>query len=202
VRNQILVAWSFHELDAALEKARKGDFANDTGAPHNWDEARAYYHGERPECAPYGTAEERGQEFGTGSAVNQAILAAMNRGLAALMARDAAGAARARDEVVRQITITYLQSALKYAAQIDADLARGKTEDARVWQAEGWAYFRVIEPLVAQANSAAARAVADVLDLKAKPASGSGEKVASALAKAFDGLGIRTEEVGAFRATP
>jgi cation diffusion facilitator family transporter len=84
---------AIHELDAAVEKAKKGDFANETGAPHNWDEARAYYHGERPECAPYATSEERGREFGTGSAVNQAILAAMKRGLAALEAKDAAGAA-------------------------------------------------------------------------------------------------------------
>lgn len=200
VRNQILVAWTFHELDGAVAKANKGDFADATGAPHNWDEARAYYHGEKPECAPYATAEERGKEFGTGSAVNQAILAAMQRGLAALEARDVAGAARARDEVVRQIAITYLRSALKYAAQMDADLARGKGDDARVWQAEGWAYFRVIEPLVAQASPAAARSVAEVFDLRSKPAPGSGEKVAAALAKAYPGLGIRASEVGAYRA--
>jgi hypothetical protein len=201
VRNQVLVAWVFHELDAAVDKANKGDFVEKTGAPHNWDEARAYYHGEKPECAPYATAEERGREFGTGSAVNQAILAAMNRGLAALKAKDAAVVAKARDEVVRQITITYLQSAIKYAAQIDADLAQGKADDARVWQAEGWAYFRVIEPLVARANTAVARAVVDVFDLKAKPASGSGDKVAGALAKAYEAFGIRASEVGTYRAS-
>jgi hypothetical protein len=200
-RDQILVAWALHELDAAVEKAKKGDFADATGAPHNWDEARAYYHGEKPECAPYATAEERGREFGTGSAVNQAILAAMTRGLAALQARDAAGAAKARDEVVRQITITYLQSTLKYAAQIDADLAKGKADDARIWQAEGWAYFRVIEPLVAQASPAAARGVVEVYDLRARPAPGSGAKVAAALAKAYEALGIRASEVGTYRAS-
>jgi hypothetical protein len=201
VRNQVLVAWAFHELDAAVAKANRGDFVENTGAPHNWDEARAYYHGEKPECAPFATAEERGREFGTGSAVNQAILAAMNRGLAALKAKDVNGAAKARDEVVRQITITYLQSAIKYAAQIDADLAKGKMDDARVWQAEGWAYFRVIEPLVARANTAVARAVVDVFDLKAKPASGSGDKVAGALAKVYETLGIRASEVGTYSAS-
>ena len=65
VRDQVLVAWAFHELDAAVEKAIKGDFAKATGAPHNWDEAWAYYHGQAPECAAYATAEERGREFGT-----------------------------------------------------------------------------------------------------------------------------------------
>jgi hypothetical protein len=200
-RNQILVAWVLHELDAAVEKAKNGNFATATGAPHNWDEVRAYYHGEKPACAPYATADERGKEFGTGAAVNEAILAAMRQGLAALEAKDAAGAARARDEVVRQITITYLQSAIKYAAEIDAALAQGKTDEARVWQAEGWAYFRVIEPLVAGANGAAARTVVAVFDLKAKPAQGSGEKVAAALAKTYEPLGIRTSEVGRYRAS-
>ena len=113
--------------------------ATDTGAPHNWDEARAYYHGEKPECAPHATAEERGRQFGTGSAVNEGILSAMRQGLKALQARDATGAAKVRDEVVRNITITYVQSAIKYSADIDAALAESKTDDARVWQAEGWA---------------------------------------------------------------
>jgi hypothetical protein len=198
VRDQVLVAWAFHELDAAVEKATKGTFATATGAPHNWDEARAYYHGEKPECAPYTTAEERGREFGTRSAVNEAILAAMNQGLKALMAKDATGAANARDEVVRHVTITYIQSAIKYSAEIDSALAQGKTDDARVWQAEGWAYFRVIEPLIAGVDPASARAVTGVFDLETKPVQGSGEKVASALAKTYEALKIRPSEVGRY----
>jgi len=197
-RDQVLVAWAFHELDAAVDKATKNNFANATGAPHNWDEARAYYYGEKPECTPYATAEERGREFGTGSAVNERILAAMHQGLKALLAKDATGAAKARDEVVRNITITYIQSAIKYSTEIDAALAQGKTDDARVWQAEGWAYFRVIEPLVAGVNTGAARDVTGVFDLEAKPAQGSGEKVASALARAYEALKIRPSEVGQY----
>jgi hypothetical protein len=55
--------WTFHELDAAVDKATRDNFVAETGAPHNWDEARAYYHGEKPECAPYATAEERGLQY-------------------------------------------------------------------------------------------------------------------------------------------
>lgn len=201
VRDQILVAWAFHELDAAVEKATKGSFTKASGAPHNWDEVRAYYHGEKRECAPYATAEERGKEFGTGSAVNDAILTAMNQGLKALLAKDATGAAKARDQVVRRITITYLQSAIKYSAEIDAALAQGKTDEARVFQAEGWAYFRVIEPLIAGVNTTAARVVTEVFDLKARPAQGSGEKVASALAKTYEVLGMRASEIGEYHAS-
>jgi hypothetical protein len=201
IRNQILVAWVLHELDAAVEKAKNGNFSIAKGAPHNWDEVRAYYYGEKPECAPYATADERGGEFGTGPAVNEDILAAMRQGLAALEGKNAAASAKARDEVVPQITVTYLQSAIKYSAAIDAALAQGKVDEARVWQAEGWAYFRVIEPLVARVNVPAARTVAEVFDLKARPAQGSGEKVAGALAKIYDALGIRSADVGKYRAS-
>jgi hypothetical protein len=48
VRDQIMVAWAFHELDAAVDKAAKGSFTKKSGAPHNWDEVWAYYHGEKP----------------------------------------------------------------------------------------------------------------------------------------------------------
>jgi hypothetical protein len=199
LRDQVLVAWAFHELDAAVDKATTGSFAAATGVPHNWDEARAYYHGEKPACAPYNTAEERGREFGTGSAVNQAILAALDQGLKALMAKDATGAAKARDEVVRQVAITYIQSAIKYSAEIDSALANGKTDDARIWQAEGWAYFRVIEPLIAEVDPGSARAVTAVFDLATKPAQGSGERVSSALAKTYAALKISPSEVGQYK---
>jgi hypothetical protein len=198
VRDQMLVAWTFHELDAAVDKATREDFATDTGAPHNWDEARAYYHGEKPECAPYATAEERGVQFGTGPAINQGILAAMHRGLTALQARNATGAARARDEVIRYITITYTQSAIKYAADMDSALAQGKPNDARIWQAEGWAYFRVIEPLVSEVSPGAAQAVTGVFDLGTQPSEGASEKVARALAEAYTPLKIHASEVGRY----
>ena len=199
-RDQVLVAWTFHELDAAVDKASKNDFATATGAPHNWDEARAYYHGEKPECAPYATAEERGREFGTRSAVNEGILVAMHEGLKALLARDATGAAKARDEVVRHITITYIQSAIKYSAEMDVALGQGNLNDARVLQAEGWAYFRVIAPLVAEVNPSAARTVTGVFDLVAKPVKGAGEKVARALADASGALKIHPSQIGRYPA--
>lgn len=52
IQNQILVAWTIHELVAALEKARDGNFDPASGAPHNWDEAWAFYHGEDPDQGP------------------------------------------------------------------------------------------------------------------------------------------------------
>jgi hypothetical protein len=122
----------------------------------------------------------------------------MQRGLSALQARNVNGAARAREELVRYITIIYIQSAIKYAADLDAALAQGKTDDARIWQAEGWAYFRVIEPLVSEVSAGAAQAVTGVFELGTKPVQGAGPKVARALAEAYGPLKIHASEVGRY----
>lgn len=200
VRDQVLVAWAFHELDAAVAKAERGDLANATGAPHNWDEVRAYYHGVAPLCAAHRTAEERQGEFEGGLAVSDVIVGAMQRGLRALLDGDAISASRARDEVVRNVTLTYLRCVLHSAAAMDAALVQGRQDEARVRQAEAWAYYRVIEPLVAGADNMTARAVAKALDPSTSPARGSGEKASSALAKSYRALGVTAADVGRHRA--
>ena len=198
LRDQLPVAWAFHEMDAAVEKLRRGDVALATGAPHNWDEVWAYYHGERPECTAHITAEARGRDFGTGSAVNAGILAAMKRGLAALLAGDSTSAAKARAQVVRQMSIPQLQAVHRSAILLDAALARGDADQARVAQAEGWAHYRVIEPRVSLADSSSARTLRDVFELRSPPAAGSEAKVARAVAAAAKGLGIRQSELGRY----
>jgi hypothetical protein len=195
-RDQIMVAWALHELDAAVDKAAKGSFTKKSGAPHNWDEVYAYYHGEKPECGPYATADARGEEFGVGGAVNRGIFVAMNEGLKSLLAKNSLGARTARDGVKRQIILSYVQSVIKAAGAIDAALAQGKPDEARVRQTEGWAFYRVIEPLVAGANTTTARAVADVFDLAGKPTAGSAAKVAAALSAAYGPLQISPSDIG------
>ena len=88
IQNQVMIAWTIHELVAALAKANDGNFDAETGAPHNWDEAWAFYAGVEPGSGPFGTADKRGGNFGTGSAVNDAILKAMDEGREALLNRD------------------------------------------------------------------------------------------------------------------
>ena len=199
LRDQVVVGWAFHELDAAVAKAERGEFARATGAPHNWDEVWAYYHGAAPECAPYATAEARGREFGKGSSVNAAILAAMDRGLKDLLAGRTKGALKAREDVVRQMTITYVRSALKHSADMDAALTRGAITEARRHQADGLASFRVIEPLIAEADSTAALTVASVFDLGSAPSKGAGPKVAEALSRSYSALGIAPASIGRYR---
>ena len=69
---------------------------------------------------------------------------------------------------------------------------------AREHQAEGWAFFRVIEPFVAD-NGGDVDAILAILDLSNKPgANGSGDEVREALRPAWDALGIDEQtEIGA-----
>lgn len=196
VRDQIMVAWAVHELDAALVKAGKGSFTKKSGAPHNWDEAWAYYHGEKPECSPFATAQRSEAEFGVGTLITRRLRLFAKDGLKALVDKKASAAQAARDQIVRDITITYVQSAILAASKVDAALAQGKADEARVAQAAGWAYYRVIEPLIARSNTTAARAVAGVFDLATKPAAGSAAKVAAAFSTAYGPLGIAPADVG------
>ena len=197
IQNQIMIAWVLHELVGALDKAEAGEFDPADGAPHNWDEGWAFYHGEASDCAPYSTADKRGENFGTGTAVNDALVDAFIRGVEALVAEDREVAAEAKDEIIRQITITYIQATIRYAHQIDDALADGDGESARISQAEGWGFFRVIEPLLAAADPSAADAIADRFDLSAgAPQAASSEAVESAIESTYESLGITAEDVG------
>lgn len=196
VRDQIMVAWALHELDAAVDKAAKASFTKKSGAPHNWDEVWAYYYGEKPECSPFATAQARGEEFGVGTLSTRRLLLFSKDGLNALVDKKASAAGTARDQMVRDITISYVQSVIRAASKVDSAIAQGKADEARVSQAEGWAYYRVIEPLIAKANTTAAQAIAGVFDLATKPAPGSTAKVTAAFSTAYGPLGIPPSDVG------
>ena len=130
MQNQIMIAWVMHELNSAIAKAQDGNFDVAKGAVHNWDEGWAFYAGAEPGCGPYGTADKRGENFGTltdgGTSVsNEAILAAMISGRDALLASNVAGAEAAAADVVKNVAITYSQAVIRYATKIIDDMAAG-----------------------------------------------------------------------------
>jgi hypothetical protein len=94
------------------------------------------------------------------------------------------------------VIIGYGQAMLKAGSGLDAALSRGRTDEARVRQAEGWAYFRVIEPLIASVNTTAAEALAHALELSGQPAPGAKAKVGAALESVYGLLRITAEDIG------
>jgi len=202
IQNQVMVAWVVHELNSALAKAADGDIDPESGAPHNWDEAFAFYHGAAPGCAPWATADSRAGNFGTVGAdgttalANEAIVEAMNAGRDALIDGDVDGATEAADEVVRSVVITYSQAAVRYATLVGGDVEAGELDTAAEHRAEGLAFFRVIEAIVADAG-ADTDAINAVYDLDAElGTTGGGDEVTAALTQAWTALGISEADIG------
>ena len=158
IQNGVMTAYAIHELNAAIIKAEAGNWGPDD-AQHAWDEGWAFYHGpddadaDFDGCGPFATASKRGGNFGTGDATNVATLAAMNDGLAALVAEDMQGVIDARDEVLKNVVIVYSQASVRYASKMTDDLAAGDTANYDKHQAEGHAFYRVIEAYVAEHTS-------------------------------------------------
>ena len=205
IQNQVMVAWTVHELYSAIGKANDGNFDVASGAVHNWDEGWAFFHGAEPGCAPYATGNKRAGNFGTTGAdgetarANEAILAAMIAGRDALLDSDAAGAQSAADKVLRNLAITYSQAAIRYASLIEGDLADGNDAKAKEHQAEGLAFWRVVEAYMVPAG-ADAQAMDAIFNLDNPPgANGYGDQVRAALQPAWDAMGTAANDIGSLQ---
>ena len=200
--NQIMVAWTVHEINAALAKGADGNFDPASGAPHNWDEGWAFYAGSEPGCSAFATADKRGKDFGTlndsgESVANANIRAAFNSGRDALVGGDLEGAQAAADVIVKNLTVTYAQATMKYAKSVDSDIADGDMDKARIHQAEGYAFWRVLAPMLAGTDVDAA-AINSVYQLSNQPTAGSHDIVVAALTPALTSLGITSSELGSY----
>jgi hypothetical protein len=202
MRNQVMVAWVIHEINAAMDKAADGNFDIAEGAVHNWDEGWAFYHGSEPGCAPFGTANSRAGNFGTTGSdgetaqANELILQAMIDGRDALVAEDIAGAGTAAADAIKGLAIVYSQATVRYASLIEGDLADGDDAKAKEHQAEGLAFWRVIEAYVVP-GGADGDAINAIFDLANEPgANGYGDEVRAALQPAWDSLDITADDIG------
>ena len=147
--NMGMVAYTIHELNSAVAKADAGNVDNDTGAPHNWDEGWAFFHGPEEDwsCSPAYTMKKRAADYGTETdGVSNALTATTNAmvdGLAALQAEDSAGYTAATNTVVKNVIITYSQATLKYASKMD------NADSGEKYQVEGYAFWKTIEAYAA-----------------------------------------------------
>lgn len=153
--NMGMVAYTIHELNSAIAKADAGNVDDDTGAPHNWDEGWAFFHGPDEDygCSPAKVMEKRAGDFGTTNDAGvantfAATEAAMVDGLAALQASDSAGYTAAAETVVKNLIITYSQAVLKYTSKMDSN------ESGEKYQAEGYAFWKAIEAYAADYTNA------------------------------------------------
>lgn len=119
-------------------------------------------------CAPYGTGESRSGNFGLPGDVTANIESAFSAAMAALSVATGGGAASdAQQEILEALyetiekatTTTYLRAALRYGTRMDGDAAAGNPDNLRVNQLEGLAFFRAVQPLVAEFDPELADAV-------------------------------------------
>ena len=118
----------------------------------------------------------------------------MIEGRDALLAEDLAGAEAAAGEVIRNVVITYSQAAVRYAILAEESIAEGDPETAKEDQTEGLAFWRVIEAYAA-AQGADVDTVNSIFDLANEPGvNGNGDTVRTALAPAWDAVGISSDD--------
>jgi hypothetical protein len=107
-KDNVLLMYAIHELDAALAK-----ILAQTEPTLAWDEGWAFYYGTAEGCGPYKTAESRAVDFGTMdgsiSSVNNLVEVQFTAGQLAASGGDYAATKAARDEIVRLLRVPYLQ---------------------------------------------------------------------------------------------
>ncbi len=160
----ILYGEILEELEAARNKAKQGLTDNAKGAPHNVDEAWAYYAGAKDEGGKYGyalasTAGKRERNF----KIEGKVDGPLQQSLAAALKASRRGDLKALDAAIAEArgllnAIFYLAS-LRYVSNLASDTSAA---DRETHGAEGWGFYQAVRPAVAAASADAARAVESV----------------------------------------
>lgn len=170
-----------HELYAALAKCEDGDVEDLSGAPHNWDEAWAFYVGSLAgedgadggvlsyaladkRCGNFGTCQAapwRSPGDGASSDVNARLLALYRAGLVALRAGDC-GALGATyiPAIVSQMTVPLIQGALRYAYYSDPAVSSAALDGDGAAVAELRAFAAAALPRIHACDADAAAVIA------------------------------------------
>lgn len=122
------------ELDAAVEKVADGKTDPASGAPHNVDEAWAFYTAEGH--GPAATAAKRAGDFKKDGKVHEAVIAALSAAQSAATAGDAAALESAVADVEAALDYIFYLATFKYL----------DTKDDAVTRAEGETFYLAIQP--------------------------------------------------------
>lgn len=144
------------------------DVLNDTSG---WDAAAALYTGcgdnntaGGPGSAPYGRATKRGANYGTADEEGNA-----NANIKAMAAFAQGPSEETLEAVYDAVGTTYGQAATRYAFKVDNACEGGTCSDYEEVQGEGWAFWRVIEALVAAVDPDAAAAITKMYTVDGNP---------------------------------
>jgi hypothetical protein len=94
--------------------------------------------------------------------------------------------------------IPYIQATIKYALKVDADIADGDMDAARIHQAEGWAFYRVIEPILAKSDAASAQRIGSIFDLSKSQPTSSGAEIKAILMSKLSDFRVSAEQIGSY----
>ncbi|KAL4451592.1 hypothetical protein ABPG75_007254 [Micractinium tetrahymenae] len=170
----LMVNYVMHEMEGGLNKTQTGA-ANNTdparGAPHNVDEAWGLYAGAGVCGSILSLVTEMSKAFGARrdsvdrtkceSLTHNAILAAFKKMYAAALASDATAFKKGRDSLASLIAVPFIQGTIKAAAEVSRRV--GLKQSAVLPLAQGYGYWRAVEPLVAAVDQDAADAVTAAL---------------------------------------
>ena len=135
----------------------------------NWDSAAAYYIGNAAGFTTFDRATKRAaaSDFGTAdattseAAINTAIITALNTPSTANEAK-----------IIELFQVLYLQNVLKYAYEIDTELAEGDVTELEEVVGEGLAFWRVLKPWLKARDTAGAATLDGIFDIANIPVSG------------------------------
>ena len=156
----ILYGEILEELDAAMEKVKIGNVDAAKGAPHNVDEAWAYYAGAKEGNArPYAlasTAGKRERNFKIEGKLDEPLQRSLSTALMASQAGQAKAFDEARTQTRGYLNAIFYLASLRYVGNLKDDTTAA---DREVHLAEAWGFFQTIRPAVAAAAPDAASAV-------------------------------------------
>ena len=176
------------ELTAARAKIEGGNLDDSSGAPHNVDEAWAFYVGAPGDEGNYpyaisSTARKRESNFGLDGMVDGPLQQSLAKALEASKSGDLGAYDEAASEVRGYLNSVFYLATLRYGNRVlDDDEPVGR----KVHLAEGWAFYQTIRPAMANASADLASIVEGHFTRDA-----SGPVPAESVNRVFDALNSR-----------
>jgi hypothetical protein len=183
--------WVRLEFGKALGKAKDGDYEPLNGAPHNWDEAFAFYWGPEGKHSLYQLAANLSDKYKLASSINKDFFAALIDGLKQMIDGKSEPTS-AIDAGQKQLLRLFILACLDAAKDVENGASDDDKAAAR-WK--GFAYWMAIGDAIHQADASAATTFQDVFFTK-KIEKDVFAALQDAVKKTLSGLGFKEADFG------